>query len=210
LHPCPAIKCRGFDGNPTITNTPMCEHHTLKVRDTINNLPRLYLQIQGSMSAGSVTYDDGSRHTKGASAPLAINPQARAIQDDMLAVTRRADAVVRTLARLSPPPRRHPHHPHGRELVTLAARCKMLTEHYTTMLEGDVACGVEILRIAHATRSMLGLTRLVHRLKDPCPKCDHAALCREDGSSYVQCRVCGVAFNEDTYGLLARMTGDVA
>lgn len=209
MHPCPAIKCRGFDGNPTITDAPMCDHHTLKVRDAITGLPALYMQLEGAMEAGSVTYDnDGARHTKSSAAPLAINPQARSLQDDMLGLTRNAEINVRAAARLSPPPVRHPHHPHGVELVTLRRRCMVLAAHHRTMLDADVTHGVDILRITHSTRSLLGLTRLIHRLAAPCPECDHVALCREDGSSYVQCRMCGVAFDEDTYGLLTRMLAD--
>lgn len=208
MHPCPAYKCRGWDGNPTLTDAPMCDYHVGKVVEALGDMPKLYVRVEDAMAAGTGVVDDGATHTKAAAAPLPINPQARALQDDMLAVTLEAEIATRRKARLSPRRRPHPYHPHGVELVTLTRRCKMLETHSASMLEADTYYGVELLRIAHAVKALLGENKLVHRLDVPCPYCDTIALVRDNGSSWVRCEECNATFSEESYGLLVRMVAD--
>jgi ribosomal protein L37AE/L43A len=209
MHPCPAYKCRGWDGNPTLTDQPMCDHHRAKVRDALTGLPVVYVQLEDAMPAGSGVVDDGrTGAVKASSAPLPINPQARSLQDDMLAVTLEAEIATRRKARLSPRRLPHPYHPHGVELTTLTRRSELLAKHHESMLAADAHYGIEVLRITHAARSLLGYTRLVHRLDVPCPYCDTIAVVRDDGSSWVRCEDCGATFDEQHYGLLVRMVAD--
>jgi ribosomal protein L37AE/L43A len=184
----------------------MCDHHTGKVLEALRAMPVQYGHLRGMTSGAGI--DDGSKHTKGDAAPVPINVQARSLQDDMLALTLEAHDAVARRAKLSLPPKRHPHHPHGVEWVTITRRCRVLAAHHVVMIEADARYGVEALRIHHAIRSLLGETRLAHRLDPPCPYCDTIALVREDGSSWVRCENCGAAFDDKHYGLLVRMVAD--
>ena len=200
MHPCPAPKCRDkADGNPTLVSTPMCPFHTRKFTEAIREFPSLYAQLHFAILDGTATIDGDVNVTGSKAISAPINTHARALQEDMLAVTRDAEVHYRLRKGWSS------NYRCGLEVDRLADRCKWLAAHYEGVLEADADYGVRVLKIKHGARSLLGLGRLLHRLPAPCPECDCLALVRESGSSSVECRACGYSMAEESYGLLARV-----
>ncbi|MGN6245129.1 MAG: hypothetical protein ACTHQ3_15865 [Motilibacteraceae bacterium] len=85
---------------------------------------------------------------------------------------------------------------------------------YLTRHLGDIAASPFALDITGEARAMTkrlekqaGRDELTHRLREPCPSCDHRTLIRRDGSDRVECRNtdCLRIWNEDEYAHLAHV-----
>lgn len=83
----------------------------------------------------------------------------------------------------------------------------LLAENLNAALEPPygVAHAARVLALTAALEERLGLALLVHQLAAPCPHCDARALIRRDGDDHVSCRLCGQAWPERHYALLARI-----
>lgn len=169
----------------------MCDHHTGKVVQALGDLLGLYDDCGAAMLPGQRTGGTEERVSTSSSAPLPINADARAAQEDMRRLLAEAEVDYSRARGWG----FHPY-PIG-ERAVVAHLARYARRHLEGMLTRDAAFGVEVLKLKHRVRAMLGLTRLVQRLGAPCPDCGAPLLFREDGSSMVECRACGSAFHED-------------
>lgn len=183
IHPCPAPKCSDVDGNAVLTDQPMCAHHVGKVAQALADLPRLYDACTAALLPGQRGGSDDVRvSTSRIEAPVPIDLEPRAAQEDMLNLLREHLDIARGRCN------------ERRLLVQLVAWARA---DLADLLAVDVEFGVEVLKIKHRIRAMLGLNRFVHRLVAPCPACHAPLLTREDGSELVICRSCGTAMTAD-------------
>lgn len=69
-----------------------------------------------------------------------------------------------------------------------------------TVLTRDGLDGaLELLELHHRVRAVTGQTRFVQELDAPCPRCEHCALQREDGSEVIDCVACGRRYTWQEY-----------
>jgi hypothetical protein len=68
----------------------------------------------------------------------------------------------------------------------------------TTVRDG-VDAAISLINLHRRAYSMLGRTKLVHRLDPPCPWCDHKTLVRHNGESHVTCETCHRSIEERHY-----------
>jgi hypothetical protein len=178
-------------------DTTLCERHRRRAATSLAELPRYYVRLALAMVPG--TSSAGDRISGSRTPPLPINVTARALQDDMVRVVRSTENDYRRHRAWSTARRRH-----LRESVALDAGVGFLCRHFDALIETSfgVDAALDVLRIVSASRTVLGLDRLVHRLPAPCPSCDSMALERESGADRVRCRNCGREFTEDEYARL--------
>lgn len=68
------------------------------------------------------------------------------------------------------------------------------------VIQRDGLDGAELLLNLHnRALALTGQRRLVNHLKDPCPKCEHTALERNDGHDLTTCRACGQEYTWEEY-----------
>jgi hypothetical protein len=179
---------------------PLCRRCLDRVRAALDAAPTLYAHASAATPSGSRAMTDRVTTPK----PGSRSP----VRDDLLELS---DALARALtawerdavaaAQLPvPPPQVRPGYRVQRAAVTCLANLQAaLAPPY------GVAHASRLLHLVGLLRDRLGLTRLVHHLAAPCPHCDTRALIRRDGDDYVQCRLCGNAWPEHHYALLARI-----
>jgi hypothetical protein len=72
---------------------------------------------------------------------------------------------------------------------------------------GGVDGALRLLELHHRVRKLVGIDRLVRRLREKCPHCLVPALTHADGADVVDCRQCGVRL---TWGEYRRRTDPLA
>lgn len=208
---CPVYRCAGggrdAKGNPMAAELDgaerLCPHHVTRLKRALTTAAEMYAHLATVMAPGAGIRAERVRTSH--STPLAINVEARSLQEDMAHALRDAEREYRARRRWSPSPRR------GREGVQVAGGSAWCLRHVDGLVTTDEGAelGVRLLRSIDATRRLLGFDRLVHRLPAPCPVCDsRGALRRDNGASVVRCRYCGVTFHEDEYARLVLILAD--
>ncbi|MFC5993534.1 hypothetical protein ACFQE5_04800 [Pseudonocardia hispaniensis] len=70
----------------------------------------------------------------------------------------------------------------------------------------DAAC--ELLNLHQLAVHTAGRDRLVHYLVQPCPRCEHQTLRRDNGDDKVTCATCAAQWPEERYAFFARILLD--
>ncbi|MPZ66189.1 MAG: hypothetical protein GEU83_11970 [Pseudonocardiaceae bacterium] len=191
----------------------LCATCTRHLHQALDALPRDYLDLQMCLSA-SITGDaETVRGTP--EPPLPLRVDVLAVQADIThEVLCWAEPVADTL---------------GITLDTQAARDSrpgVVVQRCTRLLRSSVpvllslraveqlgwvhGCAVvtcrdgldgalALIELHHRARAVTGLTRYIHRMTAPCPRCEAAALRRPDGSDTITCDHCGRVYTWDEY-----------
>jgi hypothetical protein len=205
MHPCPVPRCKGQDGNPVLVvdTEPTCGFHRLKIESAVNDFPRLYEMLGVNLEPGGISANDELKVRTSKTAPIPLNLAARALQEDLLAITRRAVIGFHSRRGLRVDIRLR-----GREASVLGRQVNFVSRNLGDILNDEVRVGLDVLSTRRSAHNLLGLGLLIHTLPAPCPECDSMALRRKDGDSWVRCHVCGLTFDEDAYGFLVRVLAD--
>jgi len=97
----------------------------------------------------------------------------------------------------------------GLPIRELTSSISHLTNRLTQALSDDYHAELydETITLHRRLIYTTGRDELTHRLKEPCPSCDHRTLIREDGADWVECRNkdCRRRWREDEYATLAHV-----
>jgi len=97
----------------------------------------------------------------------------------------------------------------GLPVRELTSSISHLTNRLTQALSDDYHAELydETITLHRRLIYTTGRDELTHRLKEPCPSCDHRTLIREDGADWVECRNkdCRRRWREDEYATLAHV-----
>jgi ribosomal protein L37AE/L43A len=180
--------CRTAEGEP------LCESCGNDVLAALTAAPVLYVRAHGSLGARGQAMSE----RVSSSAPVSRSP----LRDDLLEL---CDGLARLLAEWEL-------HTFGAQAARV--RTGFAVQRASVALGHDLDAALSVWRgtaragqLVHRVRRLrqaLGETPLVHQLAAPCPTCDTRALIRRDGADKVECRMCGNAWPEARYALLAR------
>jgi hypothetical protein len=183
----------------------------------INELPRDYVDLHEGMGHGSIGMTDLVTATRDLPAPLRVS--VAAVASEMVVVAVALAEPVAELLHIKWDSTLMDHH--TRPGYALQRATRLLSHHVSVLLalhgiemqvwsdngwyyqfqESDGIAGtLALLELHHASRGILGLTKLVHELprSAPCPACG-GQLVRENGASEVHCVRCPEVWSEEDY-----------
>ncbi len=198
----------------------LCPTCTRVVTFAINELPRDYVDLSVALAHGVIGMTDLVSATKDLPTPLRINVAAVAAE-----MVRIATVFAEPVAELLHIDWDTQKMDHARPGWTLQRATRLLGHHVSVLLAlrnvdlqvwadngwdfdygstDGIDGALALLSLHHASRGILGLTKLTHELprNAPCPACG-GQLVRENGASEVHCVRCPVAFPEEEYRRLA-------
>jgi ribosomal protein S27AE len=211
-HHCAA---RDSAGEPAPTPRPQCDLDADELLRILDELPEQLVRLRLALvpSGGLSERVSGTRSP---SVPLRLDVEA--LMRDLVGITAYWAAEVAAVVGLTTPPRRIDGVQRARDGWALTAACAMLRNRVSVLLAlpprwingepgpveldgGDGA--LELFTIHLRARRALGLTRLVHRFREPCPQCSAKTLTRPDGAETVMCASCGQALTMAEHEALA-------
>lgn len=198
------------------TDDGLCLACTRHAADAIAELPRDYVDLERGMQRGTVGLAELVAATKDPPAPLQVNVAALASELVRVATTW-AEPVAERLnidwdSRLMDR--------HARPGWVLQRACKLLATNMPVLLAlrdvevlvwadsgryhraepcDGITGALDLLELHRATRAVLGLTKLTHRLPAPCPNCEYVTLVRDNGDDDVHCQHCRCRWTYEDY-----------
>jgi len=195
----------------------LCPTCTRVVVYAINELPRDYVDLHVALEHGVIGMTDLVAATKDLPAPLRIN--VAAVAAEMVRIATVFAEPVAELLRIDWDSQKMDRN--ARPGFALQRATRLLGRHVSVLLAlkgvevqmwadngwyssyeqtDGISGALALLELHHASRVILGLTKLTHELprSAPCPACG-GQLVRENGASEVHCVRCPVVFPEEEY-----------
>lgn len=195
---------------PAPTDRPICDRDTEELSRVLREFEELLVQLHLMKLAALAGSGLAERVSGGAvEAPLLFDVNVDELANTVVGtVVEWATAVAQVAGAPVPPPG---HHLAGRALRiavgTLRPRLSVLLALQPRVVEraGEAftmdggAAAIEIFDLHHRCRAVLGRTRKIVHLPQPCPAdgCGVRALCRYDGHDEIRCNACGTEMTLD-------------
>lgn len=213
LHqPDPDAEGPRWEGGPTLTRRGLCETCALYVERALAELPTDYTELHLLLSSG----DSGIQEVLVTSSEELKVPIRLSVEALMARMVAEAQAWAEPVAELLLIDWDTDQMSRCRPGFRLQRAAQLLSNALDTLLglgvqehrhaldsdwlvRDGVDAAIEFLHLHDLTRSVCGMTRLIHKLPAPCPRCERLTLVRHNGCEHVTCEGCGVRWPEDQY-----------
>lgn len=237
-HRCPHREHRadGVPVGAAITHPGLCTRDRQLLRQALDELPELWVALRQLITPTTTLGTDGPAGGGSKTPPLPLRVAPLLVAERIHTELTGWETLVRARTNMrAPRPPAIPDTVHpadtatyrtawdvGRAAQLLATAVPILlaleprellrwdpdgTRRTLRTLDGvDAAC--ELLNLHQLAVHTAGRSRLVHYLVQPCPRCEHQTLRRDNGDDKVTCATCGAQWPEERYAFFARILLD--
>lgn len=178
----------------------VCQACADRTRDDLEALPWLYYRLHQLLLPGQAALSDIAGGTADPPAPLRISVLSLLSDTRFIVVTWHGRLLARYGSRHRPDPRSVTHRQFG-------VSARWLARAWPAASAGPDAAALssDVEAAARRARRAAGLTKLVHRLPAPCPRCGRGRLARVSGETVVRCLRCRETWTEQQYAWLVQV-----